>query len=858
MHVLFLLSGAAGLVYQVAWIRVLSGAFGVTVYSASLVTAVFMAGLGVGSWAAGAWADAHYRRSASRVLLAYGVAELVVGTLGVALAVGLPSLGDVAASLSWYGPADPEGWHHLGLGSSLARYGLAALVLLPSTFLMGATLPLLVRFVVAEQLDQAGAHIGRLYGVNTAGAALGCFVTDLWLVPTLGLTTTQIGTAAVNLGVGAVAFVLARRATESTSEIDEPSDDDRPRRPVALTAGALACFGVVALGLEIVWFRYLLGSLGSFRAVISLVLTVMLVGMGVGAWLGGLAAKRVRHASEALVLSQGLVVALALASIASFDPDWGKRLLAALLDDGRAASEGLSWAAQYAAMLPPVAYVVLLPAILMGASYPLANAHVQRHARHVGARAALLYLGNTAGNVVGALACGFFLLPVLGSQTTLLILAAVGALGITLVLASTASDLRALRASPHQRAFAAALALVAGSLVVYAAVLPVDHLMRQQLPALPEKGKLLAFDEGVQETIAITETEHGGRSLWTNRHMMSATDITAQRYMRAFSHIPLLQLDDPKQALVICFGVGSTVHAASLHPLERIEVVDLSEDVLRHARFFADNHHDVLDDPRVEVFVNDGRQHLRMTERRYDLITLEPPPIAAAGVSALYSTGFYELAAARLNEGGFVAQWLPIYQVPGSTALELVAAFVEVFPNAVLLSGHKQELILLGRQGAPNTIDLDALLANLRRRPAVRDDLARLLLASPTELLATFVADGETLRAATAGVPPLRDDRPTLEYTRQSHAVWTELPLELLAVDRVGAWCPSCFRDGEPRSEVALLPAALAVLDRLYRSPAFAIHTSLSFEAEGPRFDLDMIATIDRVPYLRAMLRPAL
>ncbi|HHH27088.1 MAG TPA: hypothetical protein ENK57_01895, partial [Polyangiaceae bacterium] len=194
-HLLFLLSGGTGLVYQIAWIRVLSTAFGVTVYSASLVTAVFMAGLGVGSWAAGAWADRRYQRAASHLLVAYGLAELLVGLLGAALAFALPSLSDVASSLSWYGPPDASGWRHLGLGSSLARYGLAALLLLPSTFLMGATLPLLIRFVVAEQLDRAGSHVGRLYALNTVGAAAGCFFTDLWLVSTLGLRVTQLGTA---------------------------------------------------------------------------------------------------------------------------------------------------------------------------------------------------------------------------------------------------------------------------------------------------------------------------------------------------------------------------------------------------------------------------------------------------------------------------------------------------------------------------------------------------------------------------------------------------------------------------------------------------------------------------------------
>jgi spermidine synthase len=158
--------------------------------------------------------------------------------------------------------------------------------------------------------------------------------------------------------------------------------------------------------------------------------------------------------------------------------------------------------------------------------------------------------------------------------------------------------------------------------------------------------------------------------------------------MRALAHIPLLSMDEPRSALVIGFGVGNTTHAASLHPtMQRIEVADLSKDVLAAAGYFSDANGNVLENSRVSVFVNDGRQHLQIVEpESYDLITLEPPPIAYAGVAALYSRDFYSLAKTRLKPGGFVSQWLPAYQVPTSTTLAMIRAFIDVFPNAVLLS----------------------------------------------------------------------------------------------------------------------------------------------------------------------------
>ena len=263
--------------------------------------------------------------------------------------------------------------------------------------------------------------------------------------------------------------------------------------------------------------------------------------------------------------------------------------------------------------------------------------------------------------------------------------------------------------------------------------------------------RLLTMSEGVSETIAVAEAPGRGRGLITNGHPMSSTALLDQRYMRALAHIPLLSMERPSRVLVIGFGVGNSTHAATLHPsVERVDVADLSRHVLEHASYFRDANHDVLQDRRVTVYVNDGRQHLQMQPLAvYDLITLEPPPIAHAGVAALYSREFYALARTRLKPGGYLSQWLPAYQVPARTSLAMIRAFIDVFPQSVLLSGMYSELLLVGTNADTIQIDPDRLAVALKRAPAVQEDLRRIDLGTVTEIVGTFVGSADTLVRAT-------------------------------------------------------------------------------------------------------------
>jgi spermidine synthase/Flp pilus assembly protein TadD len=383
----------------------------------------------------------------------------------------------------------------------------------------------------------------------------------------------------------------------------------------------------------------------------------------------------------------------------------------------------------------------------------------------------------------------------------------------------------------------------AGSLVVAAAsialwlLLPGDYLIMRALPPLAPGDTLVSLDEGLNEVISVTESPGAGRTLVTNGHPMSSTRRLSQRYMRALAHIPLLSMERPESVLVIGFGVGNTVHAASLHPsVRRVEIADLSRDILGEARLFSDANHDVLNDPRVAVYINDGRHHLHMQPRgSYDLITLEPPPIGYAGVASLYSREFYELARTRLKPKGYMSQWLPAYQVPTETTLAMIRAFVDVFPQAVLVSGAEADLLLIGANDARNHIVPAHVADAMSAAPAVAADLRRLDLGTVVEIVGTFVGSAATLAQATRETAPVTDDRPVQEYSvvsllNQGNSV----PASVVNLTDVVAWCPTCFVEGKPVPLVEGLDTYLALLDRAYAaSPEEVAHARRLSRNEG-------------------------
>ncbi|HEX4620260.1 MAG TPA: hypothetical protein VH208_01720, partial [Myxococcaceae bacterium] len=418
----FFFSGAAGLVYQVVWVRQLGNVFGNTVQSAALVTSVFLGGLGLWSAVLGSWADRRFRTSPRWPLRAYGLSELGVAAWAAVLCAVIPRLAELSAQASAYA-RDAAGFYVLTPGSYLARYGLAVVLLLPATFLMGGTFPVLARHWVAREHPSAGFRVGLLYAVNTLGAAAGAFLTDALLIPRWGIRATLFAAIATSAACGLAGLGWSRTEAARTDPEVEPSTARSPR--IRWAGATLFLTGFAAMGMEILWFRHLSGMLGEFREVYSLLLTVILGGIAVGGLVGSWL-ERGRGTAAAFFVAEAAFVAAALAGLALADRSALAKLLAqhhALLDG--ASAGGQRWALR-ALLGRAILGVAGLPALAMGLAFPLVNAHVQRLRRQVGGTVGRLYLFNTLGNVLGAAAAGFALLPLLGIQRSAALLGWVG------------------------------------------------------------------------------------------------------------------------------------------------------------------------------------------------------------------------------------------------------------------------------------------------------------------------------------------------------------------------------------------------------------------------------------------------
>jgi spermidine synthase len=854
LYLLFVFSGLSGLVYQVVWVRVFGNVFGNTIYSASMVVAVFMLGLGVGSYGVGGWADRRYAHRPESLLRAYGYFELLIGGMGLGISALLPHLGPVSAMVSSY-TRDPSGWHVLSVSSYLARAGIVVVLLTPITLLMGGTLTLLIRHLVRKDPGAVGWRIAVLYGVNTVGAAVGCFLTDFVLVPSAGLLGTQAVAVVSNFAAAAGAFYLSRRqeavaaaprpertATRGGNVGHAPLPQVLPaggRYSLSFVSAALALSGFAAMGMEIVWFRHFTILLGGFRAVFSLLLTIILVGMGAGSLASAYLQRRISRPAEWLMIVQGLLVAFTAAGLAmanGLDLDQAAAARTAYQAAGGAAGSAATGVlADLWFNLRPMLVEVAIPALLMGFSFPLANAVTQRQERTVGRSAGVLYLANTVGAVGGSLAAGFLLLPTLGIQGTASVLMAAAALAIVPLHLATRTG------APRRPAALLGAVFAGGGALALWLMLPGDYLIGRALPAPIERERLLTRVEGLNEVITVVDRPGYGRILFTNGHPMSSTARFSQRYMRALAHIPLLSMEKPETVLVIGFGVGNTSNAATLHrSVQHVEVADLSRDILARADDFSDFNRHVLADPKVAVYVNDGRHHLQMrAPATYDLITLEPPPIAYAGVAALYSSEFYALARTRLRPGGYLSQWLPAYQVPTRTTLAMIRAFVDVFPNAVLLSGAHADLLLLGTTGSRIEIDPARLAAALADQPAVQADLRRLDLGSVREIVGTFLGSAGRLASATRNAVAVTDDRPIQEYGPTSLPNLGEaVPAAAVDLRDVAAWCPGCFVNGAPSLAAEGLDTYLGLLDLAYlATSAESIRASALADRDGRLID---------------------
>ncbi len=708
----FFLSGFAGLVYEVVWIRQASLLFGSTTFALSTVLAVFFLGLACGSYLFG-----RYGQRTGHPLLVFALVEIGLGLSALAspYAFELADIlyGTVYRSLAGY-----------AILHFLTRIALVGFVILPPTVLMGATLPLFCRQFVRSDAKIVRS-VGLLYGINTLGAALGCVCAGFVFLPELGfLDTVRLG-AVLNILVGIVAGSLPiARSGLARPRLLRPEERGH--------WGVFALFfavGFVALGSEVLWTRYLGLLIANTVYTYTLTLAVVLVGLVLGSVIASLFFDRTGHRARyfgGLQVLLGLVV-LVLMMLPS---DIWRRL-------------GEEWWI-YAVLLLP-------PGVLGGASFPLAVRMVVEDASAASGGTGKIAAVNTLGGIAGALAIGFVGLPFFGLESSLLFVTG------TSLAVGFAAWIWLDRTST--------LAVKAAFIGLFSGVwLGVFCLLPTRIPAdfLGEREELVDFREGYGSNLAVIRQDRG-LQLEINR-WWQGRDRKTHQVMAA--HVPMLLHPEPKRVLLVGVGTGQTAARFLLYPIDRLECVDIEPTIFSFIRPHFDSRW--MEDPRVKLIGADGRNYLRHTPSTYDVISLELGQLSRPGVASFYTADFYRQVKKRLRSGGFLVQFVPLSLLTTDHFRSTVQSFLEAFPHS-LLWYNTSELLLIG-SGRDFAIDR-AILEGRLSNEKIRRDLEYshwggplYWLNRPQVFLGSYLMGSGGLAELANEAPVYRDDRPVLDY----------------------------------------------------------------------------------------------
>ena len=729
LYVLFFVSGAAALIYQVLWVRELGLLFGSTAEAAALTIAIFFAGIASGGWF---WGSRAARLRSS--LRGFGLLEI-----GVAVtALGHFLVADVYFALY------PELYALVGAApvlETLLKAAVAATILLPSAFLMGGTLPLMGQHVI-----RAGARLGTggsaLYAVNTLGGATGALASGFVLPMALGFKGAYLLAVGLDLAVGIIAVLVARGRLEDAAAVVAARTLPALRLPPLVWTIAFVS-GFVTLAVEVLWTRLFAQVLQNSVYTYALVLVTFLLALALGAVLANLLSRQRRVPAETVT-----VVLLVLSAAIVAATPW---LFHTLTGGLGYLGHGRPFWGYVGAVAWTAALAMLLPGIILGAVLPYLLRLLERGCGAPGEALGRLVAVNTTGAILGALAAGFLLIPAFGIWRALWLLAALYALvaGVALIAQLPRPALRG-----------------AAGLATAAAVLLLAILPPETLPVIrvnPERGeRLVEMREGRAAHAAVIE-RGGNLSIRVNNYytLGGTGALVAERNQTL---IPLLTHPAPRNVFFLGMGTGITAGAALFLPIERVVVCEILGEVVDLAKaHFGPYANGLFDDPRVVIHAEDGRHCLSRSLQRYDAIIADLFTPWKAGTGNLYTKDHYALAAERLNPGGLYVQWIPLYQVSMQELSIIAATMAAVFPEVTLWRGdlHASRSIvaLVGRnEAAP--LDPAAVVRQARR---VAADQRR----TDVDLAATVLrlyAGNVQASGLFADAPVNTDDRPLIEY----------------------------------------------------------------------------------------------
>ena len=841
---LFLASGATSLVYETLWERQLHLVFGTSQVAVYTVLAAFMTGL-----AAGGFIAARYVHRAARPLRTYALLEGCIGLYALLFPLVLALM--EPAYLGFFRALSPS-----PLSFAVFQFFLLGVALLPATTCMGATLPLLVRFATAQEADRAaGSAVGRLYGANTLGAVIGVAMAGFVLLPNAGLQATTFITAAGNVLLCGAALWLDRQVRPMP--VSAEADASGVVAPLGSLAAIAALAGLASLICEVSWFRLMVLVLGGSAYAFSIMLLSFLLGIGLGGLFGGRLSDRAWQSGGTRTVLWFLVAAqlgVALLTYGAMYAFGELPFVFVYLYDAIEPNLGWLWPAKLALAL----VVMLPPALLMGATFPLLVRAAADHAEGLGSPVGRIYGWNTVGSILGASVGGLILLPGLR---------VVGALLVAVCLNLTAAMLAAQRAAglPPARAaagFAGVLAI--GALLfwqpppweplmmtagMYKYVSDLDPEERNRADIIDfavTPYELLYYKEGLSSVVTVAKSKSSGNIWLANNGKVDASTSVDMPTQVLVAHLPFAFMPEPENVMVIGLASGITAGSVVRHsPPAKIDIIELEPAIVQAAELFNEHNNRPLEDPRVTLYANDGRNHTNLVPPgSYDLVVSEPSNPWQTGVSNLFTREYLELGKSRLTEGGVWAQWVQMYGMDTDDLRSLLGTFTDVYAHVLLFSTIEDaDLVIIGSD-APLAINNDTMRRMFEIDPAVAADLAEIGCPEAEDLLVRLQMTRDGLREFAGDIERNTDDNMRIEFSAPLHLHEMTAEANFYAL----------LKKGGERKEPPLIPfeAVEGVGGRMALSEAYArredwLRAALTIKDDAAQPDAhdDVIATYE-------------
>lgn len=770
--ILFFFSGAAGLIYEVLWMRKLSLFFGSDIYSSSITLSVFMGGLALGGYIASYFVDRIKYQIAY-----YAILEILIGIYAVFFGKLLVFFDPFIALVY------KESFVSFPIFYQLGRIAIAIILLVIPTTMMGSTLPIILK-ALTPKATKFGKVAGHFYAINTFGALGGVFVSGFILLPRLGLNTTNLIAVSINVFVGLACLAIfvfkdirpvpfsdiqtaLHERLNALKETSRFSDTNSDWKSAAFFAIAVSGFG--GLALEVIWTRMLIRSFSATVYSFSMMLVGFLLGIAFGS---KLIAPYIDSSEKAVKLLAkieiilGLSVAV-LAALSFFIPSvfgilvWGLTALSPKL---------FGFASIFGALL--ISIIFILPStMLLGAAFPAALKTYNVDFMLTGRNSGRIVFVNTVGCMVGSLAAGFIFIPTLGSRNSMLLLSLIffaNGLYVQYCISkkSFLDSKRLIRTG-----------FILGGLFFINILIPNQTVLNYNLQKNAHPN-VIYHSEGLSGVVDVIKNPNGTLILSIDGNIEADTSLQQRRHFALKAHLPLmLSSDKSKEVLIVGLGLGITTASILKHPdIKRVDIVELLPAVIKAQKYLKDVNCDVLSDSRINIRIDDGRNFLKVTDNKYDVITADPIHPRISGVGVLYTKEYYELIFKRLKDNGALLQWMPLYSISAESFEVALKTMAEVFPNTSVwyVPGH---MLFLGTKQKKPIFDYETLRTKFMDKN-IASDLKSIGIDNELTLLQLQIMSPEKLRLFIEERPSKRnilntEDLPYLEYNTPAEFLMT-------------------------------------------------------------------------------------